>query len=82
MFRDTRAGRALENCHWWIARSIPRGRYRLIGFDGYRWEYLDVPPLEDASAAVDHVGFDVPSRYSQVELLLDRRQDMLRSRQR
>ena len=82
MFRDTRAGLALENGHSWIARSIPRGRYRMIGFDGYHWEYLDEAPVEGADTATDHVIFNVPARYSQVELLLDRRQDMLRSRQR
>ena len=82
MFRHSPRGHELASGQTWIARSIPRGRYRMIGFDGSSWEYVDDAPIEGANAWVDQMFFNVPSRYSQVELLLDRRQDMLRPRQR
>ena len=60
---------------------LPRGAYRLIGFDGRSWEYVDEVPVSSATALADRVFFNLPSRYTQIELVRDRRAEMMRARQ-
>ena len=80
LFRHALGGAALHGEPQWIAHSVPRGAYRIIGFDGRSWEYVDEVPVSSATAMADGVIFNVPSRYTQVELVVDRRAEMMRVR--
>ncbi len=64
----------------WFHPDIPRGQYRLIGFDGRQWQYVDNQIIERASAGIARTIFFVDTQYSEVELILDRRDDMRRDR--
>jgi hypothetical protein len=61
-----RSGQARRGMQRWQVRSHPRGQYRLIGHDGVTWRYLDA--LAPGARAVR-----VPTKFSPVEMLLDRR---------
>lgn len=63
----------------WMVYDMPRGMHRLIGFDGIRWELIDRAPIESGAAGVQVI-FDLPARYREVEILMDRREDMRRAR--
>ncbi len=57
----------------WSHPDIPRGRYRLIGFDGKSWQYVDEQLIERSSGATCKTVFFVEPEYREVELILDRR---------
>ncbi len=78
LFRHAVGGAALRGEPQWIAHSVPRGEYRIIGFDGQSWEYVNEVPVSSATALADRIIFNVPSRYTHVELVLDRRAEMMR----
>ncbi|WP_269531504.1 glycoside hydrolase family 10 protein [Chitinimonas sp. BJYL2] len=61
---------------WQNTGAIAAGDYRLIGFDGQRWHYLDEQRLATPVAGSDKVRFIAPARFERVELLLDRRAAM------
>ena len=52
----------------WRVPTLPPGRYRLIGHDGAAWHYIET--RQDVLAARV---LAVPARFTQVEVLLDRR---------
>jgi uncharacterized lipoprotein YddW (UPF0748 family) len=62
----------------WFHPDLPRGSYRLIGFDGKQWQYLDEARIEQGSATIGRTVFFVDAEYREVELILDRRDDMKR----
>ena len=54
----------------WRVPALPAGHYRLIGNDGAAWHYLgDAAPASVLAGRV----LPVPPRFTQVELLMDRR---------
>jgi uncharacterized lipoprotein YddW (UPF0748 family) len=57
----------------WSHPDIPRGRYRLIGFDGKAWQYIDEQVIDRSSTALSKTVFFVEPEYREVELILDRR---------
>ncbi len=66
-----------SNEQLWQAPNIPAGKYQLIGFDGKTWDVLS---SQDFSGGKTISGnqkqlFPVARKYSQVELLRDRRDD-------
>ena len=64
----------------WFAADLPRGRYRMIAFDGHGWEYLNDQTIDSHVGVNSRVYFYLPGHYQQAELLLDRRDDMKTSR--
>ena len=60
----------------WFAPDLPRGHYRLIGFDGHAWEYANDQTVDSNSGVGNRVYFYLPAHYTQVELLLDRREEI------
>jgi len=66
----------------WFAPDLPRGHYRLIGFDGRAWEYLNDQTVDNSSGIGNRVYFYLPGPYRQAELLLDRRSEMQQERSR
>jgi uncharacterized lipoprotein YddW (UPF0748 family) len=54
----------------WIVPALPPGRYRAVGHDGSRWHYLDALAPGVRSVRLD-------PRFRRVEVLLDRRKDMM-----
>jgi hypothetical protein len=79
LFRDLRVrGGATDTA--WVAIDVPRGKYRLIGFDGKRWEYLDDRKVEIDSSFNGRAVYFVSTRYVEMELIVDRRDDMMRER--
>jgi uncharacterized lipoprotein YddW (UPF0748 family) len=61
-----RANASREGSVQWRVPAMPAGRYRLIGHDGQAWRSLDL-----LAAGVRQVR--LPGRYTQVELLRERR---------
>lgn len=57
----------------WTHPDIPRGRYRLIGFDGKTWQYVDEQVIDRSTGATSKTLFYVDAMYREVELILDRR---------
>ncbi|MFM7294658.1 MAG: glycoside hydrolase family 10 protein [Burkholderiales bacterium] len=76
LFREPGSNQGGSNA--WSTRDIPRDANRLIGFDGTRWEYVDEGVVETKAAAKLIVFVD--SKYREVELIADRRHDMMRAR--
>ncbi len=64
----------------WFHPDVPRGKYRMIGFDGKQWQYLEDQSLERNSNTGNEVVFFVNGSYRDVELILDRRDDMMKPR--
>lgn len=67
-----RVGQPHAGVQRWRVPRLPAGRYRLIGHDGVSWSMLAALPAGAAQVAV-------PSRYSKVELLVERRGDVPRA---
>ncbi len=64
----------------WFAADLPRGRYRMIAFDGRGWEYLNDQTIDGNVSVNSRVYFYLPGHYQQAELLIDRREDIKKSR--
>jgi uncharacterized lipoprotein YddW (UPF0748 family) len=64
----------------WERGDIPRGRYQLIGHDGKTWTVVRDVEVERDTGAGGKTVFFVPARYTQVELLVDRREALSRGR--
>jgi uncharacterized lipoprotein YddW (UPF0748 family) len=79
LFREGGMQRAGENA--WSTMDLQRGRYRLIGFDGTAWEYINDQLIERNASGIGKAIYFVDGKYREVELLVDRREDMLRARQ-
>ncbi|MBL8512862.1 MAG: hypothetical protein JNJ55_02640, partial [Betaproteobacteria bacterium] len=78
MFRD--GGLAHGSEPRWVLHDVPPGTHRLIGFDGVRWEFIERAPIEGRGAANAKVILEIPAHYREVEILMDRRDDLRRSR--
>ena len=59
-------GHSAQGVEWTLPRRSP-DRYRLIGHDGQRWRYLEVPVASSRQAV------HLDPRWRRVELLVDRR---------
>jgi uncharacterized lipoprotein YddW (UPF0748 family) len=57
----------------WTHPDVPSGRYRLIGYDGKTWQYVDSQTIERSIGASGKTVFFVDAMYREVELILDRR---------
>ena len=62
----------------WFHPDLARGNYRLIGFDGKSWQYVSDHVIDRSSAGVGRTVFFVDGNYQEVELIVDRRDDMQR----
>jgi hypothetical protein len=71
LFRDIAQPRSGDTA--WSHPDISRGKYRLIGFDGKAWDYVQDVDLERSIAGIGKTVFFVDSRYREVELIVDRR---------
>lgn len=81
MFRQHSAAGFAAGRNAWVHPDLPRGSYRLIGFDGTTWQYLDEQTITRHSSVNSSTVFFVDGQYSQIELILDRREGMRRARQ-
>ena len=61
----------------WKVPHLAGGSYRLIGHDGARWDYVDGVRAGVAARSLSGRTVAVPGRFNRVELVLDRRADML-----
>lgn len=64
----------------WFHPDLPRGNYRLIGYDGKRWQYVSDHLIDRSPAGIGRTVFFVDGNYREVELIVDRREDMQRPR--
>jgi uncharacterized lipoprotein YddW (UPF0748 family) len=64
----------------WVAIDVPRGKYRMIGFDGKRWQYVDDGNINVQSAFSGRAVIFVASHFVDAELIVDRREEMMRGR--
>ncbi|MBL8518619.1 MAG: family 10 glycosylhydrolase [Betaproteobacteria bacterium] len=64
----------------WERGDIPRGRYQLIGHDGRAWTVVRDVEIERDTGAGGKTVFFLPAGYAQVELLVDRRDQLARGR--
>ncbi len=85
LFRSTRLNQNLQGRSEWTHPDIPRGTYRMIGSRtgniGKQWEYIQDQNLDRLSNTGNRVYFYLDNHYTDVELVLDRRDDMMRMRQ-
>ena len=80
LFRAPQTGAGFAGQQPWFHPNVPRGKYRMIGFDGTSWEYLNGQPLDRMMANSGEVYFLVNGQYREVELILDRREDLMKPR--
>lgn len=64
----------------WQASRLAAGRYRVIGIDDQGWHYLDELAFTHVVANEMPIKIALPKRFTQVELLIDRRIDMWHAR--
>jgi hypothetical protein len=64
----------------WFYPDMPPGDFRLIGFDGKTWQYLNDSTAESRTNAGAKTFFYVRENVQQVELVRDRRIDMRKPR--
>lgn len=62
----------------WSGNGVPRGHYRLIGFAGGAWQYLDDQQLAWPSPENGQPILTLPAKFTRVELIADRREEMSR----
>ena len=62
----------------WIGTTIPRDRYRAIGFASGAWHYLDHPSLNPHTTLAGDIDLSVPAKFTRIELIVDRREAMSR----
>lgn len=65
----------------WTVNRLSAGKYRLIGQDQNGWHYLQDHHIKHKAGKTATASFVVSARYTQLELLIDRRRDMLLSRE-
>jgi uncharacterized lipoprotein YddW (UPF0748 family) len=80
LFRAPGVGAGIAGEDRWFHPDIPRGKYRMIGFDGKTWRYLEDQPLDRMSGSSGEVYFFVRGQYREVELVVDRREEMMKPR--
>lgn len=68
-----------EKILWQVSGLVP-GRYRVIGADAQGWHYVDDAALTHVSGNKMPIKIALPRRFTQVELLIDRRMDMMQAR--
>lgn len=73
-------GDSTQGRNEWFHPDLPRGNYRMIGFDGKQWHYLENQKIENNQTARGRTVFIVESHYRDVELILDRRSDTAKVR--
>ncbi|MYN06753.1 glycoside hydrolase family 10 protein [Pseudoduganella aquatica] len=68
------AGKPVGGLQRWPVPRLPAGAYRAIGHDGVTWRYLDAPVVAGRILSA-------PVVYKRVEVLLDRRKELLQTQQ-
>ncbi|MBL8521095.1 MAG: family 10 glycosylhydrolase [Betaproteobacteria bacterium] len=64
----------------WVLHDVPPGTHRLIGHDGERWSFIDRAPISSRGVGMAQVIVDLPPHFRDVEILVDRREDLRRPR--
>lgn len=81
LIRSPGSGAYLAGHQRWYHPDLPLANHRMIGFDGRSWNYLNDQPLGRTSGSRGTVTFFVDGLYRDVELIVDRRDEMMKSRQ-
>jgi uncharacterized lipoprotein YddW (UPF0748 family) len=64
----------------WKVGGLTAGQYRIIAADAEGWHYLDEFALPPVAVNSQHINISLPRRYLRVELLIDRRMEMMQAR--
>ena len=64
----------------WQVSGLARANYRVIAADTEGWHYLDALSFSSVAASGAQIDLALPGRYTRIELLIDRRTEMLQAR--
>jgi hypothetical protein len=64
---------AASDCQWASKKHLTQGRFRLIGFDGNRWNYLNFNETQVTGTAPLPTTISLPCKYQLVERIIDHR---------
>jgi hypothetical protein len=81
LFRSPGISAQLAGQQRWYHPNLPLANYRMIGFDGRSWNYLNDQPIGRMGGGGGAVTLFVDGQYRDVELIVDRRDEMMKSRQ-
>ena len=63
---------------YWTGTPTPGDRYRVIGFENGAWQYIDDQPFDPSSSITGELVLSLPAKFTRVELIVDRRDEMAR----